>query len=400
MTLGKQKRRRRQEGWVELDRQTSPHSWKARWMDWSKTRTDQNGRVRPAQRSLVLGYKIAGDLLTKSLAQAKWEKMRPLVTARNGSGDNPAPTFSQYVNGTFVPEKNALRPWRARSRDKFDYLMSKIMPVFGSKELAAITTANLQRFLVELAGEHCHDTVVGMLMYVRAIFDHAIDNDLLAKNPGRKLLLPATRERSRPHLTGEQLGQLEARLAGQDRTIFRLLSRTGLRAGELFGLQWQDVNPNQTVSIQRTFSKGEIGPPKTKASAKPVALPKTLYAELIAIQKAAVDPSPTGWVFPSSKKRGKDVMPIASENWLKRVLKPVAALLGFPVTLHMFRRGFATLAHASGGTLRDIQEQLRHAGAATTANVHVQSVPASVRQTVEKMDRALRKKAKAAKQKV
>ena len=229
-------------------------------------------------------------------------------------GDNPDPTFSQYVNGRFVPEKNALRPWRARSRDKFDYLMSKIMPVFGAKELAAITTADLQRFLVELARKHCHDTVVGMMMYVRAIFDHAIDNDLLAKNPARKLLLPATRERSRPYLTGEQLGQLEARLAGQDRTIFRLLSRTGLRAGELFGLQWQDVNSNQTVSIQRTFSKGEIGPPKTKASAKPVALPKALYAELIAPQKAAVDPSPTGWVFPSSKKRGKDVMPIASET--------------------------------------------------------------------------------------
>ena len=93
-------------------------------------------------------------------------------------------------------------------------------------------------------------------------------------------------------------------------------------------------------------------------------------------------------------------MPIASENWLKRVLKPVAALLGFAVTLHMFRRGFATLAHASGGTLRDIQEQLRHASAATTANVYVQAVPESVRQTVEKMDRALRKKAKAAKEKV
>jgi integrase len=34
----------------------------------------------------------------------------------------------------------------------------------------------------------------------------------------------------------------------------------------------------------------------------------------------------------------------------------------------MFRRGFATLAHASGATLRDIQEQLRHASAATTAS--------------------------------
>jgi hypothetical protein len=72
----------------------------------------------------------------------------------------------------------------------------------------------------------------------------------------------------------------------------------------------------------------------------------------------------------------------------------------YGLTLHMFRRGFATLAHANCGTLRDIQEQLRHASAATTANVYVQAVPESVRETVEKMDRALRKKAKAAKEKV
>jgi integrase len=173
-----------------------------------------------------------------------------------------------------------------------------------------------------------------------------------------------------------------------------------MRAGELFGLQWQDVIPNQTVSIQRTFSKGEIGPPKTKASAKPVALPKALYAELIALQKAAADPSPTDWVFPSAKKRGQALMPISSENWLKRVLKPVADTLGFQVTLHMFRRGFGTLAHDNGGTLRDIQEQTRHASATTTANIYIQAVPESVRRTVEKLDRALRKSAKAAKEKV
>ena len=74
--------------------------------------------------------------------------------------------------------------------------------------------------------------------------------------------------------------------------------------------------------------------------------------------------------------------------------------LGFAVILYLFRRGFATLAHADGGTLRDIQEQMRHASASTTANVYVQAAPESVRQTVEKLDCALRKKAKAAQEKV
>lgn len=391
MNLPRQ-RNRRQEGWIELDKQTSPHSWKARWLDWSQTRTDKNGRVRPAQRSLVLGSKTAKDLPTKSAAEEKWAKLRPTVMKR--SGNNPAPSFQEFVADTFVPERTALRPWRRNSRRKFEYLMSKVLPVFGDRELGSITTAELQRFLVDLAKAACHDTVAGALTYLKAIFRHAVENDVLGRSPAQRLVLPPTKERRRPFLTGDQIAQLEARLSGRDLIILRLLSRCGMRAGEVFGLQWADVRPERTISICRTFSKGEIGPPKTRASAKPVAVPKALYEALIGLRGQLEGYAPEDWIFPASKKRGAALMPVSPENWLKRGLKPLARKLGFEVNLHMFRRSVATLAHANGATFRDIQEQLRHASASTTANIYVQPVPDSVRQTVEKLDRAMRKNAK------
>lgn len=42
---------------------------------------------------------------------------------------------------------------------------------------------------------------------------------------------------------------------------------TGLRLGELLGLQWQDVNLDEgTIEVQRQFTKtGELAVPKTKA---------------------------------------------------------------------------------------------------------------------------------------
>ena len=396
MTGPRRKRNRRQGGWVELDKQTSPHSWKARWKDWNETRIDKNGRVRPMQRSCVLGYKTDKDLPTKGAAQNKWAKIRPTMLGNRRSGSNPAPTFAEFVNDKFVPEKNALRPWRPRSREKFDYLMSKALPVFGDKDLGTITTAQLQGFLVDVARKYCHDTANGLLMYFRAIFAAAVDDELLLKSPARKLVLPATRDRKRPFLTLDQIGQLEAKLTGQDKILLQILSRCGLRAGETFGLQRQDVNSDRTLSIQRTFSRGEVGPPKTKTSATRVALPKPLHDALIDLLAEAEDQSPTAWLFPSSKKRRKERMPISPENWLKRVLKPAAKELGFPVTLHMFRRSLGTLAHASGGTVKDIQEQMRHASTLTTMNVYVQSIPESVRKTVGKVDRDLRKSAKKA----
>ena len=324
MTSPRRKRNRRQGGWVEIDKQTTPHSWKARWDDWSETRTGKDGRVRPVQRSFVLGYKTAKDLPTKGAAETKWAKIRPAMLGNRRSGSNPAPTFAEFVKDKFVPGRNALRPWRPRSREKFDYLMSIAFPVFGDKDLGAITSPELQRFLADVAKKYCHDTVNGLLTYFRAIFNDAVDDDLLVKSPARKLVLPATRDRKRPCLTLDQIGQLEAKLTGQDRTILQLLSRCGLRAGETFGLQRQDVNPDRTLSIQRTFSKGEIGPPKTKTSTKRVTLPKPLYDELIVMVADAKDQSPASWLFPSSKKRGKERMPIDPGNWLKRVLKPAA----------------------------------------------------------------------------
>jgi integrase len=110
---------------------------------------------------------------------------------------------------------------------------------------------------------------------------------------------------------------------------------------------------------------------------------------LICLRDAQDDWKPEDWVFPASRVRAKQRMPISAENWLKRTIRPLAEQLGFTINLHMFRR-FATIAHQSGGSLKDIQEQLRHASVTTTANIYVQSVPESVRAVVETIDFHLR----------
>ena len=50
---------------------------------------------------------------------------------------------------------------------------------------------------------------------------------------------------------------------------------------------------------------------------------------------------------------------------------------------HVLRRSFATLAHDSGASLKDVQAQLRHSHVSTAAEVYTQAIPESVRATVE-----------------
>lgn len=383
-------RNRRQEGWVELDKSTKPHSWKARWLDWSQVRVDEHGRLRPKQRSLLLGRKAQGGFLTKSAAETEWAKVRAKHMAGSVATLDGELSFFDYATKVFQPARTAVRPWCRGTLDKFTYFMGLTELSFGAKHLSTITSAEIQKHVVDLARRYCQDTTLGSLMYIRAIFSHAVDSETIARNPAKLVRTPETRPRRQPYISLEQVQLLEAKLSGRDLVILRLFTRTGLRAGEVFALQFRDLRPDRTLFIQRSVTKGVVGPPKTEESRNAVAIPATLHQELLDLKATAKDASPDAWIFPATRKRGSKVMPMSSANWLKRVLKPVAAKMGFQITLHAFRRGFATIANARGGNTKNIQEQLRHRHMSTTTDMYMKAVPEGTRLLVEDLDQAMR----------
>lgn len=76
-------RDRRQQGWVELDKSSFPHRWRARWFDSKSLRISKRGHWLPTRRSLIIGVKGAEGLATKADAEAKWDRIRPVVMNPN-----------------------------------------------------------------------------------------------------------------------------------------------------------------------------------------------------------------------------------------------------------------------------------------------------------------------------
>src|SRR5262245_42822521 len=75
-------------------------------------------------------------------------------------------------------------------------------------------------------------------------------------------------------------------------------------------------------------------------------------------------------------------------NYLKRILRPLAASVGIPaLTFQCLRRTCATYFK---GTMKDRQAHMRHASAATTLKHYQKSIPASQRAAVEELDAMLR----------
>jgi hypothetical protein len=73
------------------------------------------------------------------------------------------------------------------------------------------------------------------------------------------------------------------------------------------------------------------------------------------------------------------------------VLHKVARELQLPkLTFQVIRRTIATLAQKKG-TIKDVQGVMRHSRTATTTDVYMQEIPASVQSTINSINSELRK---------
>src|SRR5439155_16991024 len=75
---------------------------------------------------------------------------------------------------------------------------------------------------------------------------------------------------------------------------------------ECLGLQWQDVSfAEAVIYVRRTWTCGEVGLPKSKASKAPVPLHPLLAEFMLRLQRQTAYAQPGDWVFPSHKLKGR-----------------------------------------------------------------------------------------------
>ena len=78
---------------------------------------------------------------------------------------------------------------------------------------------------------------------------------------------------------------------------------TGMRQGELLGLQWKDINLSAgTLTVNRSVYDGEVNPPKTEAGNRTIELSRIAVAALRQHRLDAATRSEriSEWVFPNS----------------------------------------------------------------------------------------------------
>ena len=261
-------------------------------------------------------------------------------------------------------------------------LYKYILPRFGNAPLTSIRNADIQAFInskSELSESYLHKLIIAL----KQIFDAAIDNDLCAKNPVRKIKLRSDYE-SKPtrHYTDEEI-KLVCENTKMPEII--LMLNTGLRRGEVLGLTWTDIDfKNLTLSVNRSASTvpnkstslTEIRPPK-KDSYRTIPISNNIAKMLSGIPKKSM------YIFPN--KKGDVYNPNLWSSKYRAEMKRLEALTGVKaLRAHELRHTAGTSMSRHGVDIFTIQKILGHKDIKMTTNLYVHDEVERLRNALQK----------------
>jgi integrase/recombinase XerC len=230
-------------------------------------------------------------------------------------------------------------------------------------DVATITADHVRSYLAELMkNQAARATVQRRLSAIKAFFRYR-ETTIGAASPARTIRSPKNERRLPSILQEDEVRRLlelpsspddSTPAAIRDRAIFETLYSSGLRVGELVGLNWRDIDEELGMVMIRA-GKGNkdrlvpLGEPALDALKK---------------WKTAM---PVAWEHDGpviTNLRGGRLTTRSVEMILQRRIE--AAGIATAVTPHGLRHSFATHMLGNGADLRSIQEMLGHASLATT----------------------------------
>jgi integrase len=188
---------------------------------------------------------------------AELELAQLMVDVGKGLLPSTSATVGLLLERWFEHAESRLSPTTLRGYRRL--AQQRIIPRFGQKKLADVTTAELDRFYdgLIIAGLG-PQTVRNIHSVIRRAYAHALRWGWASVNPATNTQPPTVPKRRRESLSAEQVQRAVA-VAGEVEAEFgvflRLAFATGARRGELCALRWSDLDTETgTLRIARSIA--------------------------------------------------------------------------------------------------------------------------------------------------
>jgi integrase len=178
-----------------------------------------------------------------------------------------------------VYKPSAIRGYEAALRDR-------IYPILGPVRLSEVQRRDVQRLADEmLAEKRDASTIRNTLMPLRVIFRRAVHRGEVALNPTSGVELPAVQgKRDRIASPEEAQSLIGALPRKSDQALWAVAFYSGLRAGEMMALAWENVDlAKGVIRVERSYDpkEGVYTEPKSKAGKRAVPISAALRDHLV-----------------------------------------------------------------------------------------------------------------------
>lgn len=268
---------------------------------------------------------------------------------------------AQWLRGLRGVRDDPLEPTTIAAYEQ--HVRLHINPRLGAQRLSQLTAPAVRRFLDTLLKDLSRPMAVRVFRTFKALITDAQERGQVAQNVALAVKIrKAPRERSKA--TPPPKADLKAILKAADvsvdakgRAIIELAIFTGMRASELRGLPWSNLDLRDgTVRVdQRADAKGMIGPPKSGAGNRTISLPPRVV-KVLKEWKLACPAHEADLVFPSEKGR-----PLSHRVMMKNHIGPLLSTAKVPeYGMHAFRHAAASLWIEQGLNPKRVQTLMGH----------------------------------------
>lgn len=316
----------------------------------------------------------------KTQKEAKKAKRELLLSVEeNGFTDHSSkPTFKEVADLWLESYETTVKPTTYQNTK--NYLEAIIENHFKDIRIESVSVAMMQKIVIELSKKYI--AYLNYMSIINRVFKYAMHLDIIQTNPVDRIIRPKQQKprKEKIALTKEELNQF-LKLAKKDAkpvlyTAWHTLAYTGLRRGELLGLEWSDIDfENKTISINRTLvsinGKLSVQTPKTKRSTRTISLDdstvqilkdwkleqKKLFFKHGIKSRNIVITNTVGGYFDFANFRD-DLQTFISKHKLKQF------------SVHSLRHTHASLLFEAGIEPKTISDRLGHSNIQTTLDMY------------------------------
>jgi integrase len=274
-----------------------------------------------------------------------------------------------------------------------------VYPFLGDRAVGSLKRGDIELWIKDRCKVLADSTVAITYGRLKAVLTYAVHNDYIAKNPCDGVKAPSIRSKDIEPLAHEAVAVLVAAAPPRYRAMILLAAGSGLRMGELVGLELRDLDLDKgEVRVRQQvvrLDQGDpyIGPPKTDQSYRTVPLAKGV-TEALSEHVRRYPPTYVEMVDHTDPRRphkrkallvfpnGSGRAAVNGGNWsgvwsnTRKRANTALAEAGSPIrvpktaSMHDLRHYYASLLIAHRESIKTVQKRLGHAKPSVTLDVY------------------------------